>query len=449
VSNELETALFLSGRDAYEAARRWQAVIVLALALFHATLFGPYIGAIAEQAAAQAKIDAATRLEKQIETVHAALDEVVNATASAATTRLGGVKETLIDRFGKLNDAVARLQRMTPEEATGPEGDEVFGAPMQVQNARPSNLLPPLPPEVRAEIARAREIFRLQHLLEVLQPYVKETIVQPVLSSFNSAWQGDGVAHAENAVKDAEDGLTLADAGFPEDHATWTRAKTAIENILVLAKQLRLQEPEGDPFWWATRMGKDETIRGALADVKKAEAIVPVGLLVKLDETTKTAIAGQNARQRELAAQLTDLRERFKEQQAELASFAQPLKVVAIDLGRIVTWFPLVLGLILAGSVIWTAERLRDLRETVALSSATAAAALPARWLARKLGSTAIVVIVCKAAAFVIWIGFAGLQIAGLANAGIRQALSLSVFGSAAVLAASAYQAFVLKRPTH
>lgn len=453
--NDLENTLFLAAREAHETARRWQILVVLVLLLFHAMLFAPYIRTTGEKAAVEARIERSTALQQRIESVTDTLNGLGKATVDEATVRLGAVLSDLLQDFDRLNGIVEKLLQMTPDEASGPKGDELFASSTQastvqmpvqsmainqMQSLSFGRSLAVMPPEMRRDVASLRGAPNRQGLLELVKPYVEKAVIQPALSRFNASWQGEALPRAQASAQAARDALAKANAQFSEQAELWAKAELGVERITQLAGQLKLQEPENSPLWWSTRDQKGETIRGALFDLERARSFGQLEALSALKAETDAAIAGQKARQRDLEAQLASLREQFKEQEAELASIIQPLKVVAIDLGRLVSWFPLILGLVLAGSLTWTTERLRELIDTIALFPDGAAKALPARWLAARIRHTNSTVIALRGAAFLAWIAFAGSQVARLPSVDGRDALWWTVLGGVAVVGASLHQ---------
>ncbi len=453
--NDLENTLFLAAREAHETARRWQILVVLALLLFHAMLFAPYIRTTDEKVAVEARIERSTALQERIESVTDTLNGLGEATVDEATVRLGAVLGDLLQDFDRLNGIVEKLLQMTPDEASGPKGEELFASSTQastvqmpaqsmainqMQSLSFGRSLAAMSPEMRREVAIFRGTSNRQGLLEMVKPYVEKAVIQPALSRFNASWQSEALPRAQASAQAARDALAKAKAQFSEQAELWANAELGIEKIIQLSSQLKLQEPENDPFWWSTRAQKGGTILDVLIDLKRARSLGQLESLSALKAETDTAIAEQTARKRDLEAQLASLREQFKEQEAALASIIQPLKVVAIDLGRLVSWFPLVLGLVLAGSLAWTTERLRELIDTIALFSDGAAKALPARWLATRIRRTNGAAIALRGAAFLAWIAFAGSQVARLPSVDSHEALLWTVLGGAAVVGASLHQ---------
>jgi len=130
------------------------------------------------------------------------------------------------------------------------------------------------------------------------------------------------------------------------------------------------------------------------------------------------------------------LREQFKAEEAELASIAGPLKLVAIDLGRVAAWFPLILGLALGVSWAWIADRAREFYRSLSLFADGGEKPTLARWVASKLGRVTPATLALRGLAFLAWIAIAALETASLPGVGALQAAEGAAIGAAAVMAA-------------
>jgi hypothetical protein len=239
-------------------------------------------------------------------------------------------------------------------------------------------------------------------------------------------------------LETADARLRQAKVQIPERAEVWSGTEIALGKALQSAESLALSEP-ADRFWWSTRMEKGATIRDALADLQRARGLADLPALASLKAETAAAVLAERTKYAELQARLAELREQFKEQEAELSSIAGPLKIVAIDLGRVAAWFPLILGLALGGSWAWMAERARELERSLSLFGDGAERQTLARWVASKIGRANPATLALRGVTFLVWIAIAALEAANLPGVGALNAASGAVIGAAAVIAAAGF----------
>jgi hypothetical protein len=484
MSGDLIDALFQKAAETYESARRWHLLLVLILLAFQAMLLVPYIGAARQEAATKADIDRSAVLQLTIDDVITDLGSFEKASVDAADAELRSILDQLVARFDVLNGILGRLQQMTPEEAAGPPGEALFGRaisgvaiqmPMAqmtlpgqlpppgqtvspAQMTLPGQLLPPgqavspaqmpgpaaylpLPPmssELRRQLVAATAAGNRDALLKAIAPYVETTIVQPIFARFESEWREQALTQIRAAWQTADARLRQAKVQIPERAEVWSGTETALSKALQSAESLALSEP-ADRFWWSTRMEKGTTIRDALADLQRARGLADLPALASLKAETAAAVSAERTKYAELQTRLAELREQFKEQEAELSSIAGPLKVVAIDLGRVAAWFPLILGLALGGSWAWMAERARELERSLSLFGDGAEKQTLARWVASKIGRANPATLALRGVTFLIWIAIAALEAANLPGVGALNAASGAAIGAAAVIAAAGF----------
>ena len=466
MSGDLIDALFQKAAETYESARRWHLLLVLILLAFQAMLLVPYIGAARQEAATKADIDRSAALQRTIDDVITDLGSFEKASVDAADAELRSILDQLVARFDVLNGILGRLQQMTPEEAAGPPGEALFGgaisgAAIQMPMAQmplPGQLLPPgqtvppaqmpspaaylpLPPmssELRRQLVAATAAGNRDALLTAIAPYVETTIVQPIFDRFESEWREQALTQIRAAWETADARLRQAKVQIPERAEVWSGTEIALGKALQSAESLALSEP-ADRFWWSTRMEKGATIRDALADLQRARGLADLPALASLKAETAAAVSAERTKYAELQTRLAELREQFKEQEAELSSIAGPLKIVAIDLGRVAAWFPLILGLALGGSWAWMAERAHELERSLSLFGDGAERQTLARWVASKIGRANPATLALRGVTFLVWIAIAALEAANLPGVGALNAASGAAIGAAAVIAAAGF----------
>ena len=500
MSGDLIDALFQKAAETYELARRWHLLLVLILLAFQAMLLVPYVGAARQEAATKADVDRSVALQRTIDDVITDLDLFEKASVGAADAELRSILDQLVARFDVLNGILGQLQQMTPEEAAGPPGEALFGGAISgvaiqmpmAQMSLPSQLPPPgqtfspaqmplpgqlpppgqtvppapmplpgqlLPPgqtvspaempgpaaylpispmssELRRQIVAATAAGNRDALLTAIAPYVETTIVQPIFIRFESEWRGQALTRIRAAWQTADARLRQAKVQIPERAEVWSGTETALGKALQSAESLALSAP-ADPFWWSTRMEKGATIRDALADLQRARGLADLPALASLKAETAAAVSAERTKYAELQTRLAELREQFKEQEAELSSIAGPLKLLAIDLGRVAAWFPLILGLALGGSWAWMTERARELERSLSLFGDGAEKQTLARWVANKIGRANPATLALRGVTFLVWIAIAALEVANLPGVGALNAASGAVIGAAAVIAAA------------
>jgi len=302
----------------------------------------------------------------------------------------------------------------------------------------PAAYLPisPMSSELRRQIVAATAAGNRDALLTAIAPYVETTIVQPIFIRFESEWRGQALTRIRAAWQTADARLRQGKVQIPERAEVWSGTETALGKALQSAESLALSAP-ADPFWWSTRMEKGATIRDALADLQRARGLADLPALASLKAETAAAVSAERTKYTELQTRLAELREQFKEQEAELSSIAGPLKILAIDLGRVAAWFPLILGLALGGSWAWMTERARELERSLSLFGDGAEKQTLARWVANKIGRANPATLALRGVTFLVWIAIAALEVANLPGVGALNAASGAVIGAAAVIAAA------------
>ncbi len=456
MSSDLIDALFQKAAESYESARRWHLLLILILLAFQAMLLVPYVGDVKQEAATKADIGKSAALRGAIGDVIADLNAFEKASVNAADAKLNATLEQLVAQFRALNGVLEKLQQMTPEEAVGPLGEAPFCRPIQTPIQMQTAQLPlpsqtavqdqpgatgcfqvsPMSSELRRQLVAATVAKNRDALLTAIAPYVETTIIQPTFAQFEGEWREQVQTQIQVAWQTADARLTQAKADLPERAEAWSAVEAALGSALQSAKSLTLSEPP-DRFWWATRMGKDATIRGALADVERARGLAELPALASLRTETAAAISAEQTKFAELQASIDALREQFKEQEAELASIAAPLKVVAIDLDRVAAWFPLLLGLVLGCSWSWMAERGREFQRSLSLYADGAEKLVLAKWVTSKIGRASPTTLTLRGGAFLVWIAIAAFETADLPGVGVLHAASGAATGAAAVIVAA------------
>ncbi len=442
MTDDLGNALFTRARDQYETATRWSYIAIAILLFFHVITFSPFVSVSKGKAAVAAEIAEVERLKRALDALDADLDLLKRETVQKAKRELDSVLKDLIADFDKLNTRISMVRAFGPEIGGMPMG-ELRSSPF-AQNKVPdraSRVVPSMSEELRQGIAKASS---RDDLLELLRPYVEQNLVAPRFARFNDYWVRKVLPRVKERGDAVQDRLRESKQEFGENAAPWDDVEASVLKTLEVARSLKLHAPS-DRYWWASREQKGTVIGDRVLELSAGmeQALRESESLRKLIRNVSVTLAKQTKLQSDKAAQLDRLRSQFKEQQAQLSSFVEPLKGVYFDLTIIAPRFPLLLGLTLFAVICWPAARLKDLTRTVGVMARHGSADLPAEWLATRVGDmrykTAIAV-GSRCVLFWAWIAVATAELASWSAVDRDRTILLAAVGGLAVAAATGYR---------
>lgn len=457
---DLGIQFFTAAKGQHESAMKWSLMVLVLLLYFHLAIAGPY----AMQTVDKAEVDRALEDNRKVE---AQLDPIVKST-SAFVTRIdtelaqisAGLRDDLVGQFRSLDAAMQRLAAMSPDEAEGEPGDQVFAwgtdlvlqQPLQQQQQQqqvvsiPLELAAraaPMPPLLRRQVAIAAQTGDgAPQYAEEIERYISAFIITPAFARANEWWKSQHLQglSGDAAILTAQIESGIAGAGPAADQLN--RLRTAIASLLQEAQGLSFAPP-ADAGWWRSVAGKEASI-GAMVDAMKrgAETLgVQQGELQAAKEEVSRSVQANLDRVKQIDEALADLEKQARELQAQLGEIGEPLKVVSIRLSLLTPLLPLLIALAIAALTLWRAEALRRMRFAAELVPDGAEAGVLRRWLMQAAGgSTRLLVTreVLLTGAAVAWVLVAWASVRALS---VQHLSAVEVLGLAlaALMAARAY----------
>lgn len=400
---DLGVQFFTAAKSQHESGAKWALIVLVLLVYFQLAIAGPY----ARQTADKAEIDRALEDNRKVE---AQLDPIVAATA-AFVTRIDGelteasttLRDDLVAHFQSLDDAIQQLSALSPDEAEGEPGNQIFasgGGFMQQQQQQQQQQVPlgdpaatvaPMPPALRRMVATAAQTGDANpQFAEEIERHITESIITPAFARANAAWSSrhlPGLAGDATALNAEIEG-SIANAGGATQQLTQLQA--AVASLLQEAQRLSFAPP-ADPQWWRSVAGKEASI-GAMVDAMKRGAGQLGAQHEKLraakDEVSRSVQANLD-RVKQIDDALTDLEKQARELQAQLGEIGEPLKIVSVRLAVLAPLLPLVIALAIAALTLWRAEALRRMRFAAGLVPSGAEADVLRRCLLEAAGGSA------------------------------------------------------------
>ena len=464
MAEDFSATLFSEARAHHETARRWFCIAVAGLAIFHAMIFTPYLDLASKKREASSALVSNQKFKDQLEQLAPDLAKLQALSSAEAEHRLKRLLGDLRSDFGRLNQVVAELNRMGPDQAAGEAGAGFFAVsetpadkplsmmtqmPLAIANAAaPSQSAEPALPwmtaQQRREIAASRASDSA--LVEAIRPYVEQQLINPKFQVFNQSWQKEVVPAARGlgekvlrnirsaAQQTGEQAARGEPACEPSTPGSWSCLADAVSLAVRTTEQFSI-EPPADAQWWRTVEGKGETFNRFQVSVTEIETRTGLALAALRDETEKSAAENKN-RQDEIDRRIAQLNDESQKMQQELAGLIAPLKSISLDLTTIVPYFPLILGAAFVALVSLLASRLQELGVAVAAFARENAGGSAMEWLHRQVlrspwhrGDA----ILARAIGFAAWVSLASWQ---LASANLPQAPSTVVIGLLAAASA-------------
>lgn len=464
MAEDFSATLFSEARARHESARRWFCIAVGGLAIFHAMIFTPYLDLASKKRDAASALVSNQKSKDQLDQLAPDLTKLQALSSAEAEHRLNRLLGDLRADFGRLNNVIAELHRMGPDQAAGETGARLFAvtempadmprlmmaqmpltianAAAPTQSAEPS--LPLMSAQQRREIAAARASDPA--LVEAVRPYVEQQLIDPKFQAFNESWQNEVVPAARglgekvlrNIRSAAQQTGEQAARGEPSCESSapgsWSCLANAVSLAVRTAEQFKI-EPPADARWWLTAQGKGETFSRFQVSVTEIETRTGLAVAALRDETEKT-VAENKMRQAEIDRQIAQLNEDSQKMQQELAGLIAPLKSISLDLTTIVPYFPLILGIAFVALSSLLASRLQELGGAVAAFARENAAGSAMEWLHRQVLRSPWhrgVAILARTIGFAAWVSLASWQ---LASAKLPQASGTGVIVLVAVIGA-------------
>lgn len=211
MAEDFSATLFSEARAHHATARRWFCIAVGGLAIFHAMIFTPYLDLASKKREATSALVSNQKSKDQLDQLAPDLTKLQALGSAEAEHRLDRLLGDLRSDFGRVNQVIAELNRMGPEQAEGEAGAQLFAVsdtpaamprlmmaqmPLVIANtAAPTQSaersLPSMTAQQRREIAAARASDPA--LVEAIRPYVEQQLISPKFQAFNQSWQKDVV----------------------------------------------------------------------------------------------------------------------------------------------------------------------------------------------------------------------------------------------------------------
>lgn len=464
MAEDFVSTLFTEARANYDAARRWFAIAVVGAAVFHVLIFHPYVTLSREKSDVALALVRETALRQELAAISplwAALDQQGSAEAKR---RLDALLGELQASFGRLNQIFAELKQLGPQAAAGDAGARLFRpapsmmvqAPLQIPNMavqaipRPTPVpygggagLPEMPADMRVALLG---IGSRQAMLALIHPYIEQQIIDPRFAAFNRDWAELAVPAIGAAGEALRQRLEAAAVKFPDAAAQFAAAEQSVAAVLRAAQQFKVTAP-AEPFWWAEAQGKGAAFQGFSLSLREA-SLQQGSALAELQRRAEAAISLRQQAQAAIEASIARLEAEFKEQQQAFAAMVEPLKGIAIDLGNLVPYVPLLLGLGFAGLTGWLAARVRQLGQCVDLSVKADPASLAPLWLRGRVAASPWhqpAAMLARGAILAAWVALASAELFA-AGVGWRPAtLLFGLVGMLAIAIAAAYEWRVMR----
>jgi hypothetical protein len=275
----------------------------------------------------------------------------------------------------------------------------------------------------------------------LIRPYIEEQIVKPKFALFNDQWKSalDPIQNAGDALAKT---LQAAKTEYPSEAELLDAVEKTVLAVRGAANALLAEPPQSDPFWWSAPETKEQTIQAFLRVLSDAE-LARSSAFANLRERTSEAIASTEARQASIVEDIEKLETQFQEQQTQLASMAEPLKAISIDLATFAAHFPLILSAAFISLTGWLVVRFRQLGQAVALVSRNDPSALASEWFMGYVASSPwhrSSAILIRAILLILWVAIAGYELMTTMLDARSEAMWVSIVGGIGIALISWYE---------
>jgi len=377
---ELFRSLFVSAKDRYDAGLRRAGLLLTVAAVFHVAVFMSYINAHQSIVDAKAQQQTLNQQFAGVTEIGSELDSVDRTVKTELPKLLDLHLKHLVQDFRRLSNRLTAAQR--GEERLGMETPSELP---QLQIQQPLNLsiqqvppeLPNLPDiEVTTPIERLpepvvellREGAPFEEVREALLPHINATIIQPRFTELNAEWQDRTSRRMVPRLAKINQLVDQGKIEIPEETARWQSLRAATELIDDKLIQHTFTPPPGNN-WWHTVADKGQTLRKiekfALDDLDQGMRLGAVSR--KIGSVLKTSLDQQQALIQKMQDVIEAAEKRFAEQSTMLTELGSGFRAVALDLGFVVRWFPLLLGVLFAYISLTLGQRLLVYKKTADL----------------------------------------------------------------------------------
>ncbi len=360
------SSVFLAGREGHARLRQFARMVLALAAILHLTAFVGYTRTVHDADAAKAALARLAGAAKAAETVERDLRAFEAALAPRVKEILGTLLAALQHDFAELGAAVSDfvrpdLKASSPRDAPRPR--------IEIQQ---SPIAEPEVSQVRRRLegaaiqSKIRAVKSNEELRAALDPIIAETIVKRRFDEANAAWTSHvaGTVRPLAAAAVRSIGDTATRSGTSD--LPWPDLVAAVERCASAAERMRFAPPaEGD--WWRTRSGKMGVIDALEHEAAKqlVDGHQAAALSGEFKSTADAARAEAQRLEEEYAARVVAVEEQAKRQIEAIAELAKPLGFVAVDIGSLARWFPLVIGMALAVAVLLGTEARRGYRDAL------------------------------------------------------------------------------------
>lgn len=438
--------LFLRARDQFVGSGRWTYLAALVLAVLHLAIVMPFAESSRIESEITSERSRLAAVERSTSELSGALEAIRAETSSTFTPVLQRLVEDLEHDLARL--ATTRRQyvredddRGAAEDVEEPATDKTRDVLLE-EGAGPTGATPFMI-DNPDWIADLRDAETRDEELAALAPLAEDLIARPRYFDLERSWKGEALPRLEGRLDAAAGAVPRLRGRFPEARAEWESLAGAFANLSRSAGELRL-EPPAAPFWWALPAAGDEIELGLTANL--ADEIRRPRPLTELETAAERILERYAAVEARILQAKTEL--------------GDP---TAGNLGGMVAGFaatfPLLVGLLLGGGVIWRSQRLRELGLTTRLAiehggpadlrqwlwsqaqwSSAAGRSAAAAWRACVL-QTLLGYLVAMG-----WIAFAAVQLRRIETVDQQQLMIVTIAGATVVLIAVVHRLMISRR---
>ncbi len=433
-------ALFLRARDHFAGSSHWLYLAVLALALIHGLVVTPFIAGNRLESETSLQRTRLAAVESSLGELRGTLEAVRQETSSTVAPSLERLIEDLEHDLARLEATRRQIAAQAAVEATDPDAAAVAESPPP-----PPPIESPVQPFVIDDddrIADLRDARGRAEQLAALVPLVDELIARPRFFDLQRSWNDVALPRLEARLDTAAGALPRLRSRFPEARDQWQTLAGALSSLSSTARELRF-EPPAEPYWWALAGGGEVEL--GMVEAVAGEIRRPRGLAALEQAADRSALS------------YSEIVGKVAQAQRELgdppAGALEQLDAAAVAM------FPLLIGAVLGGAVIWRSQRLGELGLTTRMAIEHGGPPALKRWLWSQMrwGSAATATAAGAWHACVLqtllgyflamsWIASAAVQLRQLENAGRQRLMITTIAGASAVLLAVVHRLVVARR---
>jgi hypothetical protein len=433
VADNLGVQFFIDAKSQY--AGKWRWVVVALLAYVHLGLVVPFTARTLDKAAVDRQLADNRKVEEALKPVAAAADIMVKNVNEAKDGVAAKLKTDLVERFQELSRAVRVLAALDPSQAEGPRGEALFNPAQQVPH-----LLPPMPPELRRQIAMTARNAP-QEMPPEREAYIDEAIA-PAFEHANQRWAASGLSTAKKGVATIQAEIVKAKAAAPATAAVLDGLGKSLEALGTEAQGL-IFAPPANSAWWQSVSSKEASILSMTSDLaaRVGDFSTSETALQTLSAHINDIVRRNQEAATDLNGTLAELNKRAADLQSQLGEIEAPLKVVSFKLSDIAPLMPLIIAAAIAVMAALTADGLRCITLAAELVGSEAERTAIRKWLHATVGTRARVArselaVTIAAAA---WVLTAARQVAALPPSFLPQPI-LAAIAVVVVVVARVYR---------